>query len=122
MDRSGRSHSGVNHSGMDEVQTLSGSRIELVLEMLRELSRAKTRGQVTRAFVERSLKLRPMDYVVAISTRGLEPGQFRITRRTDPGPIIRHPKFHHAIQISGRNTNVARCLVVMLDGVVDQIA
>jgi phosphoserine phosphatase RsbU/P len=76
-------------SRMDEVQTLSGPRIDLVLEMLRELSRAKTPGQVTRAFIERSLILRPMDYVVAISTRGLEPGQFRITRRTDPGPIIR---------------------------------
>jgi sigma-B regulation protein RsbU (phosphoserine phosphatase) len=75
-------------SGMDSLQPLTGPRFDLIVEMLKDLSRATTPGEVNRAFILRSLRLRPVDYAVSLSTRGLEPGAYRITRRNDLGPIL----------------------------------
>lgn len=74
---------------MDPLQPLTGPRFDLIVDMLKDLSRASTPGEVNRAFILRSLNLRPVDCVVSISTRGLEPGHYRITRKADIGPVLR---------------------------------
>jgi sigma-B regulation protein RsbU (phosphoserine phosphatase) len=74
---------------MDAHPPHTGPRFDLVVEMLRDLSRATTPGEVNRSFILRSLRLRPVDYTISLSTRGLEPGHYRITRRTDIVPVLR---------------------------------
>ena len=66
--------------GMDCLDTSGNRRIPILMEMVAALSRATEPKQVLRAFAEGFLKLQgPLGYV-SLSTRGLQPGEYKITR------------------------------------------
>jgi phosphoserine phosphatase RsbU/P len=63
-------------------------RVGLLLEMLSDASRATRPIDVLRAFGQRYWSLKPIDYFLSISVRGLEPGQYKITRRIDAAAVL----------------------------------
>ena len=66
--------------GMTCLDTSGNRRIPILMEMVAALSRATEPKQVLREFAEGFLKLQgPLGYV-SLSTRGLQPGEYKITR------------------------------------------
>lgn len=55
-------------------------RINTLLQMVRHISTATTPMQVYTAFASYYWQLRPMDYMISLSTKGVPPGSYRITR------------------------------------------
>lgn len=71
---------------MKPLDLSSNRRIETVLTMVREISTAITPIQVFNAFADHYWVLRPMDYMISMSTKDLPdtpPHPFRITREYD---------------------------------------
>ena len=66
--------------GMACVDTSGNSRIPVLMELVGALSRAETPHEVLTTFANGSQKLDPTDGYIALSTRGLAPGEYRITR------------------------------------------
>lgn len=64
---------------MDYLLTDPKARLALVRELLEEVSSAEEPGQIQLAF-RRMWQLRPVDLYVSASTRGLQQGQYKITR------------------------------------------
>lgn len=58
-------------------------RLASVWRMLHDVSLAETPQELLQAFGERWIDLFPTDYYISLSVRGLEAGQFKITRRLD---------------------------------------
>lgn len=56
-------------------------RVRTVIEFVKELSVATSPVQVYRAFADRYWRLRPVDYLMSLSTKGLRPGEYRVTRQ-----------------------------------------
>lgn len=85
------------HSPVPPVELSANPRVELLLDMVREISEATTPGQILRAFASRYWTLRPVDYFISLSTRDLPAGRYRITRQfdvaaaTDPSGALRLP-------------------------------
>jgi phosphoserine phosphatase RsbU/P len=72
-----------------DVLDLSGNpRVGLLLEMLSDASRATRPIEVLRAFGQRYWSLKPIDYFLSVSVRGLEAGSYKITRRIDAGAVL----------------------------------
>jgi len=65
------------------------SRLNVLSEALEVASRAKEPTDIFMAFGPRLYKIRPIDFMLSISTRGLPPGQFKITRRFDVAAVRR---------------------------------
>ncbi len=70
-------------SGMRCVDTSGNPRIPVLMEMVGALSRAVDPQEVLRVFSTRIEGLYAPQGYVSLSTRGLEPGQYKITRRLD---------------------------------------
>src|SRR6185436_1412788 len=66
---------------MNVVDMAADSRVTILLRLLNEMSLATKPGEVARAWGRHFWKLRPLDAMVSVSTRGCEPGQYRISRR-----------------------------------------
>lgn len=64
-------------------------RIDLLLGMVRDISTATTPIQVLSAFAHYYWELRPVDYMLSMSTKDLPEGQYRITRQIDVAAIRR---------------------------------
>jgi sigma-B regulation protein RsbU (phosphoserine phosphatase) len=62
------------------IDTRGNSRIDLTLDMLREVSRQTDPNSAVTAFGARYGTLFPHDYYLSASIRGLGPGQYKITR------------------------------------------
>ncbi len=73
---------------MRKVDLTSGGRIPAVVQLLQEVSRALDPFEIQRHFTERLGEYRPFDGYISLSTRGLETGQFRVTRRLIPSASI----------------------------------
>jgi phosphoserine phosphatase RsbU/P len=72
-----------------DVLDLSGNpRVGLLLEMLSDASRATRPIEVLRAFGRRYWSLKPIDYFLSVSTRGTQPGKYKITRRIDAAAVL----------------------------------
>lgn len=56
-------------------------RLHILGELLRETSRARSPAELLKAFGARYRQIRQMDLHIAVSVRGLLPGQYKITRR-----------------------------------------
>ena len=67
-------------SGMACLDTSGSRRLPILMEMVAALSRADDPNEVLRAFAEGFLKLDGPGGYVSLSTRGLAPGEYRITR------------------------------------------
>jgi sigma-B regulation protein RsbU (phosphoserine phosphatase) len=66
------------------VQDLSGNpRVRVISELLIEASRARQPTDVFRVFGPRMWKIRPIEYFISVSIRGLTEGRYKITRRYD---------------------------------------
>ena len=66
--------------GMACLDTSGNRRIPILMEMVAALSRATEPKQVLREFAEGFLKLQGPSGYVSLSTRGLQPGEYKITR------------------------------------------
>jgi sigma-B regulation protein RsbU (phosphoserine phosphatase) len=66
--------------GMQVVDLSRNRRIPIMMEMVGELSRATEPKQVQKAFADGMLKLDGPRGYVSLSTRGLPPGQYKVTR------------------------------------------
>jgi len=73
---------------MAEILTDPKARLSLVRELLEEVSSAEEPGEIQLAF-RRMWQLRPVDLYVSASTRGMRPGQYKITRIIDTREIAR---------------------------------
>lgn len=67
---------------MHEVDTSNSDTIALLMEMLAEVSKAKTPNDAVAAFASRFWKFRRIDLLLAASIRNLPEGQYKITRRS----------------------------------------
>lgn len=65
---------------MKRVPTTDNLRLAILLEMLEEVSRATDPQDAVAAFAGRIRKLRQVDVLVGVSVRGLQPGEYAITR------------------------------------------
>lgn len=65
------------------VDLSNNSRIDRLIQMVSEISTATSPLQVFTAFVNHYWVLRPMDYMLSLSTKDLPDGQYRITREYD---------------------------------------
>jgi sigma-B regulation protein RsbU (phosphoserine phosphatase) len=63
-------------------------RISILVDMLRDLSVADTPYRVLSTFAKGYWPLRPIDYMLSLSTRDLEEGQYRITRSIDVAGVL----------------------------------
>lgn len=73
---------------MREISVRDNPRIELLLDMVRDISRATSPTHVLTAFSQRYWRLRPVDYFLSISVRRLEPGQYKVTRRVRTADVL----------------------------------
>lgn len=64
-------------------------RIDVLLDMVRDISTATQPSQVLTAFARYYWDLRPTDYMVSLSTKDLPDGQYRITRQINIAQIRR---------------------------------
>lgn len=56
--------------------------------MLSDVSRATRPIDVLRAFARRYWQLKPIDYFLSVSVRGLEPGEYKITREINAAAVL----------------------------------
>ncbi|MHC5023241.1 MAG: PP2C family protein-serine/threonine phosphatase [Planctomycetota bacterium] len=70
-------------AGMACVDTSRNERIPVLMEMVGALSRASTPGQVLHDFSMGMQQLQSTGGYISLSTRGLAPGEYRITRLID---------------------------------------
>jgi len=64
-------------------------RVDQITEMLRSVSLARSPVDVLRAFAAKYWPLRPVEFVLSLSTRDLEPPRYRITRQVHVGLVLR---------------------------------
>lgn len=67
-------------AGMACVDTSGNARIPVLMEMVGAISRARDPGEVLREFASGLHRLQTEEAYISLSTRGLPPGQYRITR------------------------------------------
>ncbi len=67
-------------SGLDALDLSHSRRVPILMEMVEGLSRASDPREVLRQFADGFLKLWGPRGYVSLSTRGLEPGEYKITR------------------------------------------
>lgn len=79
-------------------------RVALIREMLIEASRARVPTDVFRVFGPRMWRLRPIDYFISLSTRGLPEGSYKITRQYHADDM-RHAVETGSTLPSGSDTN-----------------
>lgn len=63
-------------------------RIETLLEMLRDMSVAESPLQVMSTMARNYWRLRPIDYMISASTKGLADGRYRVTRRISVADVL----------------------------------
>jgi sigma-B regulation protein RsbU (phosphoserine phosphatase) len=73
---------GAPASSHRRVDCSSSARARLFIELSRELSSATEPTEVQRIFARGLRPINPSDGYLSLSCRGLEPGEYRITRRT----------------------------------------
>lgn len=76
---------------MQVIDIRQNVRVAILLEMLEDVSRASEPEQAVRAYAARIGKIRPVDAMIAVSTRNLPPGHYKITRRVLPHPETGEP-------------------------------
>ncbi len=69
---------------MSPIARTSSERIAVLGELLREISHAQSPSEITRSFVTGYRRIRQVDMHMAVSVRGLAPGQYKITRMISP--------------------------------------
>lgn len=72
---------------MKLVDTSDNPRINRLVQMVSAISLAQTPREMLSAFSEHYWHLRPSDYMISLSTKGLPEGQYRITRQIDIAAI-----------------------------------
>ncbi len=72
---------------MNVVDTSDNPRINRLVQMVGAISLAQTPRDMLMAFAEHYWYLRPSDYMISMSTKGLPEGQYRVTRRIDIASI-----------------------------------
>ncbi|MCA9311329.1 MAG: hypothetical protein KDA21_09000, partial [Phycisphaerales bacterium] len=73
---------------MRDVDITSDGRIPAVVELLQSVSRASDPFHIQREFSDRLSQFLPFDGYISLSTRGLDRGQYRVTRRIIPSAGI----------------------------------
>jgi sigma-B regulation protein RsbU (phosphoserine phosphatase) len=73
-------------------------RVDQIVEMLRNVSLARTPVDVLRAFASKYWPLRPIEFILSLSTRDLEPPNYRITRQVHVGQILRGHAVYNPIE------------------------
>ena len=74
------SRSPLNVGAARIVELTSNPRVPLMLQLAKEISRADDPGEVLRIFGQGIRRLRPVEKYISLSTRDLDPGNYRITR------------------------------------------
>jgi sigma-B regulation protein RsbU (phosphoserine phosphatase) len=69
------------------VDTSDNPRIGRLVQMVGAISLAQTPRDMFMAFAEHYWHLRPSDYMISMSTKGLPEGQYRVTRQIDVASI-----------------------------------
>jgi len=69
---------------MSAVDVSGVAELPILTELLREVSRATRPHDVPAAFGRHFWKVRPYDYLLSVSVRGLAKGEYKITRRIVP--------------------------------------
>lgn len=76
---------------MRSIDVAGNQRVQVLMKMVRELSRASDQHEVLRIFGEGLVKLNGPRGYVSLSTRGLRPGEYKITRLyTDDSDLALH--------------------------------
>jgi sigma-B regulation protein RsbU (phosphoserine phosphatase) len=65
---------------LNPIDTSSSLRIAVIMEMLEEVSRATDPEAAFRAYARRIRRVRPLDAYALITTSGLKPGEYKVTR------------------------------------------
>jgi hypothetical protein len=73
------------------VDTTQNERINRLVQMVGAISLAETPRDMLMAFSEHYWHLRPSDYMISLSAKGLPEGQFRVTRQIDIAAYPRGP-------------------------------
>lgn len=73
--------------GMVCLDTSGNTRIPILMEMVGAMSRARSPQEVLRDYAQGIQRLAAMPGYVSLSTRGLEPGAYRITRMITDGDV-----------------------------------
>jgi phosphoserine phosphatase RsbU/P len=69
------------------VDVSDNPRINRLVQMVSAISLAQTPRDMLTAFAEHYWQLRPSDYMISMSTKGLPDGQYRVTRQIDIAAI-----------------------------------
>ena len=64
------------------------ARTSILIQFLKELSLATEPAQVLGSFARHYWALRPIDYMMSLSTKGLEDGKYRITRQINVAQVL----------------------------------
>jgi phosphoserine phosphatase RsbU/P len=67
---------------------IDAGRTQTLMQLLRELSVATNPGDVMRSFSRHYWALRPIEYMMSLSTKGLPEGSYRITRQIDVAQVL----------------------------------
>lgn len=73
---------------MEEIDLLRDERMRQISAMLRAMSVASTPAEVMSAFARWYWSLRPIGYMVSVSTRDLPPGRYRVTRAINVEDVL----------------------------------
>ncbi|MFG0326191.1 MAG: PP2C family protein-serine/threonine phosphatase [Phycisphaerales bacterium JB037] len=67
------------------------ARLDILLDLCRRISSVESPNQVVYEFGQYYQRVNPSDYYISLSVRGLEPGEYKITRRVSPELFERIP-------------------------------
>lgn len=67
---------------------VDAGRTATLIQFLKELSLATDPAQVMSSFARHYWSLRPVDYMISLSTKGLPEGQYRVTRQIDVARVL----------------------------------
>ena len=73
--------------GMACLDTVGNDRIQIIMELVGDLSRAETADGVLTSFARGMQRLKHSEAYMSLSTRGLGPGRYRITRMALDGDL-----------------------------------
>lgn len=68
---------------MQATDLSSSPRVQILVDLLRDASKAREPADVFRIFGPRMWRIRPMEFFVSVSTRNMAPGTYKITRYYD---------------------------------------
>lgn len=98
---------GVSAAQRFQLADLSdATRLGKIVEMMRAMSRAKRPSQVLQSFAAAYWPMRPVEHLLSVSTRDLQPPCYRLTRSIPVGQILRGEAVYNPIDTSQRRETI----------------